>query len=154
VFAHRSRHRTPSVARSNIGNSPGPAAAASAAVRTSTSRPRRWITSSLKTTAAQTTSINMGVCFRCNAGKRNSENTDLLSAQAVYVQRQDGCVFCELDGSRRVLLENELAICIPDAFPERECHSLEIPVKNVGGGLFLLKRQPGRFQAQDAFCTD
>jgi hypothetical protein len=32
--------------------------------------------------------------------------------QASYGHREAGCVFCALEGSGRVLLENELALCI------------------------------------------
>ena len=38
------------------------------------------------------------LCFRCNADKREA-----------------GCVFCAQEGSGRVLLENELALCIAAA---------------------------------------
>jgi len=37
--------------------------------------------------------------------------------QASYGHREPGCVFCALEGSGRVLLENELALCIADAYP-------------------------------------
>jgi hypothetical protein len=67
------------------------------------------------------------LCFRCNAGKRDTDCTDFRSVQASYGQRQEGCVFCALEGSGRVLLENELAVCIADAYPVTEGHSLVIP---------------------------
>ena len=60
------------------------------------------------------------LCFRCNAGKRDTDNTDFRGLQASYGHRQQGCVFCELEGSGRVLLKNELAICIADAYPVTE----------------------------------
>jgi hypothetical protein len=50
------------------------------------------------------------LCFRCNAGKRDTDTTDFRGVQASYGQRQQGCVFCQLEGSGRVLLENELAV--------------------------------------------
>jgi hypothetical protein len=46
-------------------------------------------------------------------------------------------VFCELEGSGRVLLENELALCIADAYPVSEGHSLVIPRRNVADGMAL-----------------
>jgi hypothetical protein len=55
------------------------------------------------------------LCFRCNAAKRWSV----------------GCVFCALGGSGRVLLENELALCVADAYPVSERHSLVIPRRQV-----------------------
>jgi len=57
------------------------------------------------------------LCFRCNAGKRDTDTTDFRGLQASYSHRQDGCVFCALETSGRVLLENELALCIADAYP-------------------------------------
>ncbi len=57
------------------------------------------------------------LCFRCNAAKR----------------WEAGCVFCGLEGSGRVLLENELALCIADAYPVTPGHSLVIPRRHCGG---------------------
>jgi ATP adenylyltransferase len=36
-----------------------------------------------------------------------------------------------------VLLENELALCIADAYPVTQCHSLVIPQRHVADGLAL-----------------
>jgi ATP adenylyltransferase len=77
------------------------------------------------------------LCFRCNAGKRDTDTTDFRGTQASYGYREEGCVFCELEGSGRVLLENELAICIADAYPVTEGHSLVIPRRHVADGLAL-----------------
>ena len=44
--------------------------------------------------------------------------------QASYGHSEAGCVFCALEGSGRVLLENELALCIADADPVTPGHSL------------------------------
>jgi hypothetical protein len=54
-----------------------------------------------------------------------------------YELRQAGCVFCALWGSRRVLLENELELCIADAYPVTPGHSLVIPRRHVADGLDL-----------------
>jgi diadenosine tetraphosphate (Ap4A) HIT family hydrolase len=51
--------------------------------------------------------------------------------------REAGCVFCALEGSGRVLLENELALCIADAVPVTPGHSLVIPRRHVADGLTL-----------------
>jgi hypothetical protein len=37
------------------------------------------------------------LCFRCNAGKRDTDTTDFRGVQASYRYRQEGCVFCELE---------------------------------------------------------
>jgi hypothetical protein len=64
------------------------------------------------------------LCFRCNAGKRDTDTTDFRGLQASYARRQDTCVFCSLEASGRVLLENELSLCIADAYPVTPGHSL------------------------------
>jgi len=46
-------------------------------------------------------------------------------------------VFCALEGSGRVLLENELALCIADADPVTLGHSLVIPRRHVADELAL-----------------
>ena len=77
------------------------------------------------------------LCFRCNAGKRDTDTTDFRGVQASYGHRKEGCLFCELEGSGRVLLENELAICIADAYPVTEGHSLVIPRRHIADGMGL-----------------
>jgi hypothetical protein len=67
------------------------------------------------------------LCFRCNAAKRDTDSTDFRGLQASYASREAGCVFCALEGSGRVLLEKELALCIADAYPVTPGHSLVIP---------------------------
>jgi diadenosine tetraphosphate (Ap4A) HIT family hydrolase len=57
-------------------------------------------------------------------------------------RRQAGCVFCALEGSGRVLLENQLALCIADAYPVSEGHSLVIPRRHGADGPEL--HQPER----------
>jgi hypothetical protein len=107
VFAHRSRHRTP----------------ISGSVRYRVHR------------CAQ------GRCECCGAHEnqrdlevdhiipRNQGGSDAISnlqalcfrgVQASYGHREAGCVFCALEGSGRVLRENELALCIADAYPVSE----------------------------------
>ena len=101
------------------------------------------------------------LCFRCNAGKRDTDRTDFRGVQASYGRREEGCVFCALEGSGRVLQENELAVCIPDAYPVSKEHSLVIPRRHVADGMGLhqpewnavvelLKRRQEHLSAQDA----
>jgi ATP adenylyltransferase len=52
-------------------------------------------------------------------------------------RREAGCVFCGLEASGRVLLENELALCIADADPVTPGHSLVIPQRHGADGLGL-----------------
>jgi len=70
-------------------------------------------------------------------------------------------VFCALEDSGRVLLESELALCIADAYPVSEGHSLVIPRRHVADGMELhqpewnavvelLKQRREQLSAQDA----
>ena len=63
--------------------------------------------------------------------------TDFRGLQASYAMREEGCVFCALKGSGRVLLENALAQCIADAVPVTPGHSLVIPRRHGADGLAL-----------------
>ena len=74
-------------------------------------------------------------------------------------------MFCALEGSGRVLLENELALCIADAFPVTLGHSLVIPRRHVADGLDLhqpewnaavelLKRRCEQLSAKDASMSE
>ena len=77
------------------------------------------------------------LCFRCNAGKRDSDSTDFRGVLQSYRHRQEGCLFCDLQSSDRVLIRNELAVCIADAYPVTEGHSLVIPCRHVADGMEL-----------------
>ena len=77
------------------------------------------------------------LCFRCNAGRRDIDTTDFRGVQASYGRREAGCVFCALEASGRVLLENELALCIADADPVTPGRSLVIPRRHGADGLAL-----------------
>ena len=44
---------------------------------------------------------------------------------------------CALEGSSRVLLENEMALWIADSYPVTEGHSLVIPRRHGADGLEL-----------------
>ena len=87
--------------------------------------------------------------------------TDFRGLRASDGRREAGCVFCALEGSGRVLLENELALCIADADPVTPGHSLVIPRRHVTDGLALhqpewnavvelLKRRRKQLSAPDA----
>jgi diadenosine tetraphosphate (Ap4A) HIT family hydrolase len=101
------------------------------------------------------------LCFRCNAAKRDTDSTDFRGLQASYAHRQESCVFCALEASGRVLLENELALCIAAAYPVTPGHRLVIPRPNGADGLALhqpewsamvelLKQRREQLSAQDA----
>jgi ATP adenylyltransferase len=45
------------------------------------------------------------LCFRCNAGKRDTDRTDFRGVQTSYGVRQECCVFCALGGSEQEVVE-------------------------------------------------
>ena len=69
-------------------------------------------------------------------------STDFRGLQASDGRREAGCGFCALEASGRVLLENELALCIADSDPVTPGHSLVIPRLHGSDGLAL--HQPER----------
>ncbi len=89
-----------------------------------TSGPWRWTPSCPGTTEARTTSAT------CRASAS-------AAMPASAAMREAGCVFCGLEASGRVLLENELALCIADTYPVTPGHSLVIPRWHGSDGLAL-----------------
>jgi hypothetical protein len=71
----------------------------------------------------------------------DTDRTDFRGVQSSYGHRVAGCVLCALEGSGRVLLENELALCIADAYPNSKGHSLMIPRRHGADGLELHQPQ-------------
>ena len=138
VFAHRSRHRTPisgSVKYRVLTRARGRCECCGAhehqrALEVDHIVPRNQ-------GGSDVLSNLQALCFRCNAGKRDTDCTDFRGVQASYAMREEGCVFCALEGSSRVLLENELALCIADAYPVTPGHSLVIPRRHGADGLAL-----------------
>ena len=88
----------------------------------------RWTTSSPKTRAVRTTSATC----------RPSASAAMPACDG---RREAGCVFCALEASGRVLVENELALCIADADPVTPGRSLVIPRRHGADGLALHQPQ-------------
>jgi hypothetical protein len=63
--------------------------------------------------------------------------TEFRCLQARYALRETGCVFCGLEGSGRVLLGNELVLCISDGFQVSPGHSLVVKQSHGVDGLVL-----------------
>ncbi len=40
------------------------------------------------------------------------------------------CIFCDIE-TEKIILENKLAVCIPDSYPVTEGHSLIIPRRHI-----------------------
>ena len=63
--------------------------------------------------------------------KRDRDDTDFRRIRDSYEDRADGCVFCEVDESRKIG-ENVLAYMIRDGYPVTNLHTLVIPKRHVG----------------------
>jgi ATP adenylyltransferase len=162
VFAHRSRHRTPisgSVKYRVLTRARGRCECCGAHEHQRALEVDHIVPKNQG--GSDDLSNLQALCFRCNAGKRDTDRTDFRGLQASYARREAGCVFCALEGSGRVLLENELALCIADAYPVTPGHSLVIPRRHVADGLALhqpewnavvelLKRRREQLSAKDA----
>jgi diadenosine tetraphosphate (Ap4A) HIT family hydrolase/5-methylcytosine-specific restriction endonuclease McrA len=72
------------------------------------------------------------LCYSCNAMKRDRDDTDFRKIAASYDKRDEGCLFCEIDGAR-VIAENELCYAIRDDYRVTEHHTLIIPKRHVSG---------------------
>jgi diadenosine tetraphosphate (Ap4A) HIT family hydrolase len=168
VFAHRSRHRTPisgSIKVRVLTRAKGRCECCGAHEHQRALEVDHIVP--MNQGGSDDLSNLQSLCFRCNAGKRDGclptqeGSTDFRGLQASYARRQESCVFCALEASGRVLLENELALCIADAYPVTPGHSLVIPRRHVADGLALhqpewnavvelLKLRREQLSAQDA----
>ena len=72
------------------------------------------------------------LCYRCNAMKRDRDDTNFRGVGEFYEQRERGCPFCEVP-KERVVGEFELAYAIRDAFPAASLHTLVILKRHVQG---------------------
>jgi ATP adenylyltransferase len=71
------------------------------------------------------------LCYRCNAMKRDRDDTDFRSIRESYDKREEGCAFCNLP-PKRIVMDNNLAVVIRDKYPVFPLHSLIIPKRHVG----------------------
>ena len=70
------------------------------------------------------------LCYSCNAMKRDRDDTNFTQIRESYANRESGCLFCEIL-RERVIIENDLAYVIRDAFPVTDFHTLIIPKRHV-----------------------
>lgn len=73
------------------------------------------------------------LCYSCNAAKRNTDDTDFRIFKTLYDQREESCLFCDIQtiDRKRIIAENNLAYAIRDGFPVTAGHSLFIPKRHV-----------------------
>jgi hypothetical protein len=70
------------------------------------------------------------LCYSCNAMKRDRDNTDFRKMRESYDERQEGCLFSEINKEGGIA-ENELAYAIGDGFPVTPLHTLVIPKRHT-----------------------
>ena len=70
------------------------------------------------------------LCYRCNAMKRDRDDTDFRAVRAAYEHVEAGCPFC-FTGDGRILLQNSLAVVVRDQYPVSEWHLLVIPKRHT-----------------------
>ena len=103
------------------------------------------------------------LCYQCNAEKRDRDATDFRAVKESYSSREAGCPFCEVE-TRRVELDNTLAIVIKDQFPVTVGHSLIVPRRHtthffdlyqpkVNAVWQLLKEAKGGIESSDSSVT-
>jgi len=73
------------------------------------------------------------LCWLCNANKGNRDRTDFRGVDITYTERQDQCLFCDVQVSdkNRIVEENSLAYVTRDAYPVTEYHTLLIPKRHT-----------------------
>ena len=72
------------------------------------------------------------LCYRCNAMKRDRDDTDFRGVGEAYERREQGCTFCEVPKDH-IVGETALAYAIRDTFPVTPLHTLVIPKRHVQG---------------------
>ena len=72
------------------------------------------------------------LCYSCNAMKRDRDDTDFRKIRESYKIREESCIFCRPDNDRKIILENDLAYAIYDAYPVTRYHALVIPRRHIG----------------------
>ena len=70
------------------------------------------------------------LCFKCNAMKRHTDNTDFRNVNKQYQYREEGCAHCYPE-TGAVKATNELAYSISSDALESQGHTLIIPKRHV-----------------------
>ena len=83
------------------------------------------------------------LCYSCNAAKRNTDDTDFRLFKTLYEQREEKCLFCDIQSNdrKRIIAENNLAYAIRDGFPVTEGHTLFMPKRHVSDYFGLVQSE-------------
>jgi ATP adenylyltransferase len=93
------------------------------------------------------------LCYRCNAQKRDRDDTDFASVKASYENREADCLFCNFPAAR-ISAENELAMATRDNFPVSDGHTLIIPRRHVADYFDLYQPERNAVEALLHECRD
>jgi ATP adenylyltransferase len=69
------------------------------------------------------------LCYRCNAMKRDKDNTDFGVIRESFDKKEENCDFCQIP-ENRIIDANELAFVIRDNYPVVALHTLIIPKRH------------------------
>ena len=93
------------------------------------------------------------LCYRCNAQKRDRDDTDFTAVRESYKDRDPDCLFCNLPNGR-IISENELAIATRDAYPVTDGHTLILPRRHVSDYFDLYQPERNAIEQLIHQCRD
>jgi len=70
------------------------------------------------------------LCYSCNSMKQDKDDTDFREVKKSYLNRESGCLFCEIPQDR-VIASNALAYAVRDSYAVTPMHSLIMPRRHV-----------------------
>jgi ATP adenylyltransferase len=76
------------------------------------------------------TSNLQALCYSCNSMKRDRDTEDFTKTRESFRYREKDCLFCNIS-EERIILNNELAYAIQDAYPVTPLHSLIVPKRHA-----------------------
>lgn len=69
------------------------------------------------------------LCYKCNANKRDSDNTDFRGLDDYYSYSEANCTFCRVKPNTWII-SNNLSYAIRDKYPVTDGHTLVIPKRH------------------------
>lgn len=70
------------------------------------------------------------LCYSCNSMKRDKDDTDFRDVRKSYLNRESGCLFCEIP-QQRIIASSALAYAVRDSYAVTPMHSLIMPRRYV-----------------------
>ena len=93
------------------------------------------------------------LCYRCNAQKRDRDDTNFTAVRESYNDRNQECLFCNLP-KNRIISGNELAFAIKDAYPVTDGHTLIIPRRHVSNYFELYQPELNAIDQLTRLCRE